>query len=111
MGIAFLAKPTFSFYIKCRTCDLCSLPSPVLFALFAAGCNWMLEPIEQRFLFRPWPSDPALLASVASRDNGIEEVRFKTPDGVTLHGWLKHPTRTPSGAALSAGDRLRRRAP
>ena len=69
-----------------------------LFAVFAAGCNWMLEPIEQRFLFRPWPSDPALLGSVASRDNGIEEIRVKTPDGVTLHGWLKHPTRTPSGA-------------
>jgi pimeloyl-ACP methyl ester carboxylesterase len=32
---------------------------------------------------------------VASRENGIEEVRIKTPDGVTLHGWLKHPTMTP----------------
>ena len=60
-------------------------------AVLAAGCNWMLEPIEQRFLFRAWPSDQARLASVASRENGIEEVRFKTPDGVTLHGWLKHP--------------------
>jgi hypothetical protein len=28
---------------------------------------------------------------VASRENGIEEVRLKTPDSVTLHGWLKHP--------------------
>jgi pimeloyl-ACP methyl ester carboxylesterase len=35
---------------------------------------------------------------LASRANGIEEVRLKTRDGVTLHGWLKHPTRTPSGA-------------
>ena len=33
---------------------------------------------------------------VASRENGIEEVRLKTPDGVTLHGWLKHPP-APSG--------------
>jgi uncharacterized protein len=65
--------------------------------LFAAGCNSMLEPIEQRFLFRAWPSDQARLASVASRENGIEEVRFKTPDGVTLHGWLKHPPATRSG--------------
>jgi pimeloyl-ACP methyl ester carboxylesterase len=65
--------------------------------LLAAGCNSMLEPIEQRFLFRPWNSDQARLASVASRENGIEEVRFKTPDGVTLHGWLKHPPATPSG--------------
>jgi len=57
----------------------------------------MLEPVEQRFLFRPWPSDQALLGAVASRENGIEEVRVNTPDGVTLHGWLKHPTMTPLG--------------
>src|SRR5262244_3156249 len=68
-----------------------------LFTFFASGCSWMLEPIEQRFLFRPWPSDQALLGAVASRENGIEEVRVNTPDGVTLHGWLKHPTMTPLG--------------
>ena len=61
-------------------------------ALIAAGCNSVLEPIEHRFLYRPWPSDQARLASVASRENGIEEVRLKTPDGITLHGWLKHPS-------------------
>jgi len=66
-------------------------------ALFAVGCTWMLEPIEQRFLFRPWSSDSSHLASVASRQNGIEEVRLKTPDRVTLHGWLKHPPAAPSG--------------
>jgi len=66
-------------------------------ALFAVGCAWMLEPIEQRFLFRPWSSDSSHLASVASRQNGIEEVRLKTPDRVTLHGWLKHPPAAPSG--------------
>jgi pimeloyl-ACP methyl ester carboxylesterase len=66
-------------------------------ALCAVGCTWVLEPIEQRFLFRPWSSDSSQLALVASRENGIEEVRLKTPDGVTLHGWLKHPTTTPSG--------------
>lgn len=60
-------------------------------ALFAVGCAWMLEPIEQRFLFRPWSSDSAQLAALASRENGIEEVRLKTSDGVALHGWLKHP--------------------
>jgi pimeloyl-ACP methyl ester carboxylesterase len=60
-------------------------------ALIAAGCNSMLEPVEQRFLYRPWPSDQARLASVASGENGIEEIRVKTPDGITLHGWLKHP--------------------
>lgn len=57
----------------------------------------MLEPLEQRFLFRPMSSDPAYLASVASRPNGIEEVRLKTADGVTLHGWLKHPAAAWSG--------------
>jgi uncharacterized protein len=61
-------------------------------ALIAAGCNSVLEPIEHRFLYRPWPSDQARLASIASRENGIEEVRLKTPDGITLHGWLKHPS-------------------
>jgi uncharacterized protein len=64
-------------------------------ALIAAGCNSMLEPVEQRFLYRPWPSDQVRLASVASRENGIEEVRIKTPDDITLHGWLKHPTLKP----------------
>ena len=60
-------------------------------ALLAIGCSLMLEPIEQRFLFRRWSSDPAYLESIASPKNGIEEVRVKTPEGVTLHGWLKHP--------------------
>ena len=67
--------------------------------LFAAGCNWMLEPVEQRFLFRPWSFDSEHLKSLASRENGIEEVRLKTTDGVTLHGWLKHP-------AVPAGERF-----
>jgi pimeloyl-ACP methyl ester carboxylesterase len=67
----------------------------VAVALIAVGCNSMLEPVEQRFLYRPWPSDQARLASVASRENGIEEVRIKAPDGITLHGWLKHPTLKP----------------
>jgi uncharacterized protein len=66
-------------------------------ALLAAGCSLLFEPIEQRFLYRPWTSDPAYLALVSSRGNGIEEVRFKTPDGVTLHGWLKHPSEGEAG--------------
>jgi pimeloyl-ACP methyl ester carboxylesterase len=65
--------------------------------LLATGCSLMLEPIEQRYLFQPWKSDAAHLASLASRDNGIEEVRLKTRDGVTLHGWLKHPPGAPAG--------------
>jgi pimeloyl-ACP methyl ester carboxylesterase len=57
----------------------------------------VLEPIEQRFLFRPWQSYPERLQSIASRERGIEEVRIKTPDGLTLHGWLKHPAAKPEG--------------
>jgi uncharacterized protein len=62
----------------------------------AVGCTLMLEPIEQRYLFQPWSSDSQKLASVASPQKGVEEVRLKTSDGVTLHGWLKHPTVTPA---------------
>jgi dienelactone hydrolase len=59
--------------------------------LSATACNFILEPIEQRFLFRPWSADPARLALVAAPGNGIEEVKLPTSDGVTLHGWLKRP--------------------
>jgi hypothetical protein len=65
--------------------------------LFAAGCNFVLEPIEQRFLFRPWGVDPARLALVAAAGNGIEEVKLPTSDGVTLHGWFKRPKRARTG--------------
>ena len=71
--------------------------SAIVSALLAAGCNLILEPIEQRFLFRPWGGDPTRLASVAARDNGIEEIRLPTSDGVTLHGWLKRPKTAPAG--------------
>jgi uncharacterized protein len=60
--------------------------------VLAAGCSAILQPIEQRYLFRPWnPPSTAYLASVVSRGDGIEEIRLKTPDGVALHGWLKRP--------------------
>lgn len=67
-----------------------------LFALFAGGCNSILEPIEQRFLFRPRTADPAYLSAIASPDGGIEEVRLKAADGVALHGWLKRPKIKPA---------------
>jgi len=57
----------------------------------ATGCNFILEPIEQRFLFRPWSTDPARLALLAAPGNGIEEVKLPTSDEVTLHGWLRRP--------------------
>lgn len=62
-----------------------------LATLIATGCSRVFEPFEQRYLYRSWGSDPAYLASLASRGNGIEEVRLKTADGVTLHGWLRRP--------------------
>lgn len=63
----------------------------MVFLLLAAGCSLILEPIEQRFLFRPWGGDTERLASIAAMDTGIEEIRLPTADGVTLHGWLKRP--------------------
>jgi len=68
-------------------------PAAALAALATAGCSLVLDPIEQRLLYRPWSSSPAYLASLASAENGVEEVRLKTADGVMLHGWLKHPRR------------------
>ncbi len=65
--------------------------------VMTGGCNLILEPIEQRFLFRPWNSDPTRLAMIGAEKDGIEEVRLKTPDGVTLHGWLRHPRVAPPG--------------
>lgn len=60
-------------------------------SLALVGCAAMLEPLEQQLLYRPWSSDPAYLASLASRVNGLEDVQLTTPDGVKLRGWLKHP--------------------
>ena len=93
-------KRLLSFVLLLRRTFAARSPLTVLVgavALCGVGCGWVLEPIEQRFLFRPWSSDSVQLASVASRENGIEEVRLKASDGVMLHGWLKHPTTAPSG--------------
>jgi pimeloyl-ACP methyl ester carboxylesterase len=89
-GFTFAQYRTFAFQSV-----LVALTGAI--ALCAVGCSWVLEPIEQRFLFRPWSSDSLQLASLASGENGIEEVRLKTPDGVMLHGWLKHPAKLSGG--------------
>jgi uncharacterized protein len=60
-------------------------------ALMNAGL--LLEPFEHRLLFSPRPVDREWLHSLTSGQRGIEEVRILTPDGVTLHGWLKRPAR------------------
>jgi hypothetical protein len=88
-GTVCFMFPSKSGRVKLRS--LLTVIASVI-VLLATGCNLILEPIEQRFLFRPWGGDPARLALVAARDNGIEEIRLPTPDGVTLHGWLKRPT-------------------
>lgn len=67
-------------------------------SLVVVGCAVLLEPLEQRFLYRPWSPGSEYLASIAARENGIEEVRLVTPDGVKLHGWLKHPPAAKRGA-------------
>jgi len=75
------------------------IPLPFLVALVvlsAGGCNAILDPIEQRFLFRPRSADPAYLSAIASPDRGIEEVRLEAADGVALHGWLKRPESSPA---------------
>ena len=61
--------------------------------LLAAGCMTpaMLEPFEPQLIFRPRPIDEQHLKALAA--NRIEEVRVATPDGLTLHGWLKRPER------------------
>lgn len=53
-----------------------------------AGCASFSESLDSNFLFRARPADPERLARVARLD-GVEEVRIPTPDGFTLHGWLK----------------------
>ncbi len=77
---------------------------PISLAIFVAsltgGCNLIIEPIERNFLFRPRSPDAARLVALAANDNGIEEINLTTPDGVMLHGWLKHP------AEMRAGQRF-----
>lgn len=66
-------------------------------ALELTGLAPLLEPLEQWLLFSPRPVDTRWLKAVSTPANGIEEVRLLTPDGVTLHGWLKRPERLRPG--------------
>jgi len=70
---------------------LLSVLLAVNIVLLTGGCNLIVEPIERNFLFRPRSPDSARLILLAENNNGIEEVSLKTPDGVMLRGWLKHP--------------------
>src|SRR4051812_10375448 len=60
-------------------------------AVLGAGCvTPLLESLEEPLIFRPRVID-AREARALIHPNQIEEVRVATPDGVTLHGWLKRP--------------------
>jgi pimeloyl-ACP methyl ester carboxylesterase len=61
------------------------------------GTEPLRERLEHRFLFDPRPVEAEWLRRVPSREDGVEEVRLATPDGVTLHGWLKRPARLRPG--------------
>jgi pimeloyl-ACP methyl ester carboxylesterase len=67
-------------------------------ALYFPGLGPLFERLEHRFLFSPGPVEAESLARIPSREHGVEEVRLATPDGVTLHGWLKRPVRLRPGA-------------
>ena len=57
----------------------------------ATGCVApLLEPFEPQLVFRPRALDEEYAKTVA-HTRRIEEVRVTTPDGMHLHGWLKHP--------------------
>jgi hypothetical protein len=53
--------------------------------------------LEQNLLFSPRAVDSGWVTRIAGGSAGIEEVRLQTPDGVTLHGWLKRPARLRPG--------------
>ena len=57
----------------------------------ATGCVApLLEPLEPQLVFRPRALDEDYARTVAHARR-IEEVRVTTPDGMHLHGWLRHP--------------------
>lgn len=66
-------------------------------AVIAAGCVApFLEPLEEPLVFRPRAIDEQHLKSLAEAGR-IEEVRLATPEGYTLHGWLKRPAQSTPG--------------
>jgi pimeloyl-ACP methyl ester carboxylesterase len=69
----------------------------IIASVVAAGCVApFLEPLEKPFVFRPPPFDEQHLKALAATGH-IEEVRLSTPEGYTLHGWLKRPDHWDAG--------------
>jgi len=57
----------------------------------ATGCVApLLEPLEPQLVFRPRGLDEEYAKTLA-HTRRIEQVTVATPDGVHLHGWLRHP--------------------
>lgn len=54
-----------------------------------AGCSLIVEPLEERYLFRSRPVGPERFTSLVQSQEGVEEVRIATADGALLHGLLK----------------------
>lgn len=69
----------------------------LLAALVVAGCSLIVEPFEERYLFRSRPVDPSRFTSIVASQPGVEEVRIATPDGAALHGLLRRPLSAPPG--------------
>ena len=65
-----------------------------------AGCSLVVEPLEQRYLFRSRPVGPERFENIVRTTEGVEEVRIDAPDGARLHGLLKRP------AGAKAGERF-----
>ncbi|HUQ74495.1 MAG TPA: alpha/beta hydrolase [Burkholderiales bacterium] len=66
-------------------------------AVVAAGCVApFLEPLEKPLVFRPPSFDTQHLKALSATGH-IEEVRVSTPEGYTLHGWLKRPDNWKAG--------------
>ena len=74
---------------------------PLLFtgtALFA-GLSGLLYLIQERLIFHPQPLPDHARGMVAALP-GVEELELVTPDGVKLHGWLRHADAGPPARPL-----------
>lgn len=66
--------------------------------LLLPGCTLILEPLEQRYLFRARPVDAERYAWIVQTQPDVEEVRIAASDGALLHGLLKRPPGAGTGA-------------
>ena len=74
---------------------------PLLFTgtVLFAGLSGLLYLIQERLIFHPRPL-PEHAREVVAALPGVEEMEVRTPDGVTLHGWLRHAAAGPPARPL-----------